>query len=82
MSRLPPPPLYLRELPGAHRRGGWVGPRAGLDGCGKSGLRRFFFIFSCALYFVLGSVSCLLYVQHLTQTSMPPAGFELAYPAN
>ena len=25
-----------RERPGTHRAGGWVGPRAGLDRCGKS----------------------------------------------
>jgi len=24
--------LYLRERPGTHFTGGWVGPRAGLDG--------------------------------------------------
>ena len=29
-------PLYQRERPGNHCIGGWVGPRAGLDGCGKS----------------------------------------------
>ena len=29
-------PLYPRERPGTHCTGGWVGPRAGLDGCGKS----------------------------------------------
>ena len=28
--------LYLRERPGTHCIGGWVGSRAGLDGCGKS----------------------------------------------
>jgi hypothetical protein len=28
--------LYPRERPGTHWTGGWVGPRAGLDGCGKS----------------------------------------------
>ena len=28
-------PLYTRERPGTHCIGGWVGPRAGLDGCGK-----------------------------------------------
>jgi hypothetical protein len=41
----PPPPtkpttttrsLYPRERPGTHCIGGWMGPRAGLDGCGKS----------------------------------------------
>jgi hypothetical protein len=26
-----PRPLYLRERPGTHCNGGWVGPRAGLD---------------------------------------------------
>jgi hypothetical protein len=30
-----PRPLYPRERPGTHGTGGWVGPRAGLDGCGK-----------------------------------------------
>ena len=30
-----PRPLYPRERPGTHCKGGWVGPRAGLDGCGK-----------------------------------------------
>jgi len=29
-------PLYSRERPDTHRVGGWVGPRVGLDGCGKS----------------------------------------------
>ena len=29
-------PLYPRERPGTHCIGGWVGPRAGPDGCGKS----------------------------------------------
>ena len=27
--------LYTRERSGTHCKGGWVGPRAGLDGCGK-----------------------------------------------
>ena len=31
-----PRPLYPLERPGTHYIGGWVGPRAGLDGCGKS----------------------------------------------
>ena len=31
-----PRPLYPRDRPGTHCIGGWVGPRAGLDGCGKS----------------------------------------------
>jgi len=28
--------LYPREILGTHCTGGWVGPRAGLDRCGKS----------------------------------------------
>jgi len=28
-------PLYPRERPGTHCTGGWVGPGAGLDSCGK-----------------------------------------------
>jgi len=31
------PPLSPRERPGTQFTGGWVGPRAGLDGCGKKG---------------------------------------------
>ena len=31
-----PRPLYPQEIPGTHCTGGWVGPRAVLDGCGKS----------------------------------------------
>jgi len=31
-----PRPLYPRERPGTHCIGGWVGPTASLDGCGKS----------------------------------------------
>jgi hypothetical protein len=30
-----PRPLYLRERPGNHCTGDWVGPRAGLDVCKK-----------------------------------------------
>jgi hypothetical protein len=29
-------PLYAQEWPVAHCIGSWVGPKAGLDGCGKS----------------------------------------------
>jgi hypothetical protein len=29
-------PLYPRGTPGAHSTEGWVGPRAGMDGWGKS----------------------------------------------
>jgi hypothetical protein len=31
-----PRPLYPRERPDTRSVGGWVGPRDGLDGCGKS----------------------------------------------
>ena len=31
-----PRPPYPRERPDTHCIGGWVGPRVGLDGCGKS----------------------------------------------
>jgi len=31
-----PTALYPREKPGTHCTGDWVGPRAGLDRCGKS----------------------------------------------
>ena len=31
-----PRPLYPRERPGTHWVGGWLGPRASLDRCGKS----------------------------------------------
>ena len=33
-----PWPFYPRERPGTHCIGGWVGPRASLDLCGKSRL--------------------------------------------
>ena len=33
-------PLYPQERPATHCTGGWVGPRAGLNGCGKSGPHR------------------------------------------
>ena len=35
-----PRPLYPQERPGIYCINGWVGPRAGLDGCGKSCLHR------------------------------------------
>jgi len=30
-----PRQIYHRERPGTHFIGGWVGPRDGLEGCGK-----------------------------------------------
>jgi len=35
-QRHAPAALNLGDKPGTHCIGGWVGPRAGLDGCGKS----------------------------------------------
>jgi len=35
-QRHAPAALYPRERPGTHCTGGWVGPRAGMDRCGKS----------------------------------------------
>ena len=35
-QRHAPAALPPRERPGTHCTGGWVGPRAGWDGCGKS----------------------------------------------
>ena len=35
-----PAALYPRKRSGTHCTGGWVGPRAGLDRCGKSRLHR------------------------------------------
>ena len=36
MVNATPCPLYPLERPGTHCIGAWVGPRAGLAGCGKS----------------------------------------------
>ena len=33
--------FYPQEKPGTHCTGGWVSPRASLDGCGKSRLQDF-----------------------------------------
>jgi len=35
MVKATPRPIYPMEKPGTHCIGGWVVPRAGLDGCGK-----------------------------------------------
>jgi len=35
-----PTSLRLDKRFGAHFTGGWMGSRAGLEGCGKSGLHR------------------------------------------
>ena len=31
--------IYPRERPGTHRTGGWVGPRAGVENLGPTGIR-------------------------------------------
>jgi hypothetical protein len=36
LSASRPGRFYPRERPGTHCTGGWVGPEAGLDRCGKS----------------------------------------------
>jgi hypothetical protein len=35
VQRHAPATLHPRKKPGTHFIGGWVGPRTGLDGCGK-----------------------------------------------
>jgi hypothetical protein len=39
-QRQTPAALHLGNRPGTHCTGGWVGPTAGLDGCGKSTAHR------------------------------------------
>jgi hypothetical protein len=39
-QRHAPAALHPGKRPGTHCRGDWVGPRAGLDGCGKPRQRR------------------------------------------
>ena len=84
-----PRPLYLREGDPVRI----VGPRVGMDGCEKSRPHRdYFCVFSCILfllhpylflYFDCPAFCLFVFtVQHTTQTSMPPAGFEPATPAN
>ena len=46
------------KTPSTHCIGGWVGPRTGLDGCGKYYSNHDFFVFSCTLYFI-GTCFCL-----------------------
>ena len=77
---------------GTHCIGGWVGSRAGLDGCGKCGLSRnfFCFVFSYILFelhpylFVCLDCPafCLLSLLYSTHTHTHPAGFEPAVTAS
>jgi hypothetical protein len=39
-----PAALPPGKIPGTHCIGGWVGPRAGLDGCGKNNDKHFYFV--------------------------------------
>jgi hypothetical protein len=58
-----PRPLYSQERPGTHCAGGWVGPRAGLDVCGKSRPHRDFFfnaLFVCSYLVLLVSYVIVL----------------------
>ena len=48
-QRHAPAALPSAKRPGTHCIGGWVGARAGLDGCGKSRPHRDFF-FRCVLF--------------------------------
>jgi hypothetical protein len=85
-----PAALPPEKIPWTHCIGGWVGPRAGLDGCEKSRPHRDFFfclsgVFSLWSIFVLFKSfrpSChftfhsTVLTTSTTQTSMPPVGFE------
>jgi hypothetical protein len=53
-----PRPLYPREKAGPHCIGGWVDPRAGLDGCGKSRPHRGFD--PRTVHFIIKSVPTLM----------------------
>jgi hypothetical protein len=85
-----PAALPPRKRPGTHCIGGWMGPRAGLDGCEKSRSHRIFFFFACPGFFSLWSIFVLfksfrpschftfhttVLTTNTTQTSMPPVGF-------
>ena len=69
---------WLTPCPGTHCTGGCVGPRVGLDGCGKSRPHRdFFYFLVLSLYFihtcffvltVLASTFCLLLYKTHTNT--------------
>jgi hypothetical protein len=47
-----PTTFHPQERPGTHCTGGWVGPRAGLDRCEKSGPHRNFFYWHIKWYIV------------------------------
>jgi hypothetical protein len=57
-QRHAPAALPPGERPGTHCTGGWVGPRAGLDGCGKSRPHRFNRKAVTNVQYFLGDTSC------------------------
>ena len=68
---------FLSLLPvketGTHFIGDWVGPRSGLDGCGKSRPYRdyyFYFIFLFSLCTFIPACFCILIVLHVTFLSL------------
>jgi hypothetical protein len=72
---------------GIHCIGRWVGPRAGLDGCGKYRPHRDLFLFlSFCPYplctFTFSVLFSLIPLKHTTQTSLPLEGFEPPIPAS
>ena len=84
----PRPGRFIPGKNGTHCTGGVVGPRAGLDGFGKSRHPPEFFCVFSVLLSVLLCPDCLafafcplLYSTHNT-TSMPTGGFEPATPAS
>ena len=58
MVNATPWPLYPQERPGTHCIGGWVGPRASLDGCRKTRpTRTFFFYERNTLFYHLNNIT-------------------------
>ena len=53
--------LYPRKRPGTHCTGGWVGPRAGLDGRKISPHRDFFFLYNDPLLDKISSLHLQVY---------------------
>ena len=79
--------LTQRKRPVFHCIGGWVGPRANLEGCRKSRplpgffVLHFYFIYNC--FFCVDCFEfCLFCLLLLIQTFMTPTGFEPGTPAS
>jgi hypothetical protein len=86
-----PPPSHRGKRPATHFPEDWVSPRDDLDGCRKSYTHWDFFLYYLVLCtsFVLCYLTWFsyispfgLYLQHTTQISMFPAGFDPATPAS